>query len=75
MTGPHGDVTHAEPGQVLGVMVMVVMVAMMSRSSERRASKHYQEKSGGENLFHGTNVARFAKAGKTHLWAASKKET
>jgi hypothetical protein len=78
LTGPDGDETHAEPGQVSRVMVMVVMTVMvMPLGSERRAGKHHQdqEERGCENLFHGTNVARFAKAGKRANRAASKEET
>jgi hypothetical protein len=78
LTGPHGDETHAGPGQVSGVRVMVVVtVVVMSLGSERRAGKHYQDQEDRccKNLFHGSNVARFAKAGKRDAVAASKEET
>jgi hypothetical protein len=34
-------------------MMVVVMVMVMARGSERRTGKHHQEQCGGKNLFHG----------------------
>jgi len=45
-------------GTGLGVdVVVMVMAMMMMRGGESRSSKYHQKQGGGENLFHGTNVA------------------
>ena len=67
MTEPNGDETHAGPGRVSRVMVMVVVVTVvviLSCGSERRAGKHHQEERCCEKLLHGTNVARPTDVGK-----------
>jgi len=66
-TEPNGDETHAGPGRVSRVMVMVVVVTVvviLSCGSERRAGKHHQEERCCEKLLHGTNVARPTDVGK-----------
>jgi hypothetical protein len=57
-------------------MVVVMTVAVMSVGSERRTGKHHndQEERCCKNLFHGTNVARLASAGKRTERMASNEE-
>jgi hypothetical protein len=71
-TGPDGVKLHDRPGQVLRVVANCVMcgsvmmvVVVMPRGCERRTGKQHQEESGGEKLFHETNVARLATVEKT----------
>jgi hypothetical protein len=51
-----------------GSVMMVVVV--MPRGCERRTGNQHQEESGGEKLFHETNVARLATVEKTTAHSA-----
>jgi hypothetical protein len=57
------------------MVVMVMVAVMMTCGSERRAGEHHQEERGEEKLFHGSNVARLERVGKTVAGLAPREET